>query len=282
LPDDLSAQVDVSAWPGSSTEGEAGQQARAQHEDMRPTPRVSVVYPASEAPTPRSFVDVAVGASAEVVDIAVVLAHRAAPVVRPAARLALDPPLVPAALRPGRWLVVLASNGATHRDELAERVGRVLHAVVPAVLEEVLRSADLTRLLPEYVDLDALVAGLDVDAVVSRCDVEAVLDRVDLTRVVLDRVDLDALVQAVLDKIDLAALAEEVIDVVDLPEIIRASTGSLASGTVQGARMQGIAADQTVARIRKRLRMRRSSDASSPPSDGGPAADTPQARPAAR
>jgi hypothetical protein len=197
--------------------------------------------------------------------------------------LALNPPMLPAALRPGRWLVVLESNGAAHRHALAGRVVRMLHEVVPAVLEEVLRSADLTRLLPQYVDLDALVAGVDVDAVVSRCDVEAVLDRVDLTRVVLDRVDLDALVQAVLDRVDLAALAEEVIEVVDLPEIIRASTGSLASGTVQGARMQGIAADQAVARVRERLRLRRRLDASSAPSDGGgPVAESPDPRPAAR
>ena len=60
-----------------------------------------------------------------------------------------------------------------------------------------------------------------------------------------------------LDHLDLAGLAAEVIDAVDLPEIIRDSTGSMASETVMGARMQGIAADETVARVRDRLFLRR-------------------------
>jgi hypothetical protein len=253
---------------------------REQDEGMRPTLRVTEAPPEPDRRSPRSLVDVAVGASVEAVDVAMALAHRAAPVVRPAARLALDPPLLPAALRPGRWLVVLESNGATHRDEVAALLARLLHTVVPAVLEQVLRSADLTRLVPENVDLDAVIARVDVDAVVSRCDVEAVLDRVDLTRVVLDRTDLDALVRAVLDRIDLAALAEEVIDVVDLPEIIRASSGSLAAGTVQGARMQGAAADQAVARVRERLRLRRRDDAAPAPTAAGPVVAPPEQRPA--
>jgi hypothetical protein len=107
------------------------------------------------------------------------------------------------------------------------------------------------------VDLDAVASRLDVDAVAQRLDVEAVLNRLDLTQVVLQRVDLDLLVREVLDHLDLAALAAEVIDAVDLPEIIRDSTGSMASETVMGARMQGIAADETVARVRDRLLLRR-------------------------
>jgi hypothetical protein len=107
------------------------------------------------------------------------------------------------------------------------------------------------------VDLDRAAGRIDVDAVARRLDLDAVLDRMDLTAVVLHRVDLDALVRAVLDRIDLPALAEEVIDAVDLPEIIRESTGSMASDTVRGARMQGIAADEAVGRVRDRLLLRR-------------------------
>jgi hypothetical protein len=107
----------------------------------------------------------------------------------------------------------------------------------------VLDRVDLTAVVLERVDLDAVL--------------DAVLDRIDLTAVVLERVDLDALVQAVLARIDLVALAEEVIDAVDLPEIIRESTGSMASETVRGARMQGIAADEAVGRAVDRLLLRR-------------------------
>jgi len=107
------------------------------------------------------------------------------------------------------------------------------------------------------VDLDGAAARLDVDAVARRLDLDVVLDRLDLTDIVLDRVDLDAVVRAVLDRVDLAAIAMEVIDAVDLPEIIRESTGSMASETVRGARMQSIAADEAVARVRNRLLLRR-------------------------
>jgi hypothetical protein len=85
-----------------------------------------------------------------------------------------------------------------------------------------------------------------------------VLDRVDLTETVLRRVDLVRVVDAVLDQMDLIALANEIIDGVDLPEIIRDSTGSMASETVKGVRMQGIEADQAVGRAVDRLLLRRS------------------------
>jgi hypothetical protein len=56
---------------------------------------------------------------------------------------------------------------------------------------------------------------------------------------------------------DLIALANEIIEGVDLPEIIRDSTGSMASETVKGVRMQGIGADQAVDRAIDRLLLRR-------------------------
>lgn len=105
----------------------------------------------------------------------------------------------------------------------------------------------------------ALLRFVDVDAVVAAVDIDAILSRVDLTDVVLDRVDLDAVVAAVLDRLDLVALTADVIEGVDLPEIIRQSTGSMASDTVRGVRMQGITADTAVARTVDRLLLRRGS-----------------------
>jgi hypothetical protein len=138
-------------------------------------------------------------------------------------------------------------------------------AVVRAVLDPVLRPATAyVAAVPGKLDrlADQIIAEVlrrvDLDEAVRRVDVEAVLDRVDLTETVLRRVDLARVVDAVLDQMDLIALANEIIDGVDLPEIIRDSTGSMASETVKGVRMQGIEADQAVGRAVDRLLLRRS------------------------
>lgn len=107
------------------------------------------------------------------------------------------------------------------------------------------------------VDVDTVAARLDVDAVAQRLDVEAVLDRIDLTTLVIERVDLGAVVDAALARVDLVAIAEQVIEGVDLPELIRESTGSMASDTVRGVRMRGIEADQTISKAMDRLLSRR-------------------------
>ena len=215
---------------------------------------------------PVSPVDAVVGASALVTEAVIGLTRRAEPVVRPAVRWALHPPVVPAKLRPGGWLDALGRHGATRRLQIQRQAVRLLDRLAPLVVEEVLRRTPLTTMVTRYVDLDRVVAEVDLDAtaaridvnaVADRVDVEAVLDRLDLTAVVLRRVDLDTLIRAVLERIDLAALAEQVVEVIDLPEIIRESTGSMASETVRGARMQGIAADEVVGRVRNRLLSRR-------------------------
>lgn len=154
-------------------------------------------------------------------------------------------------------------------DAVVDRVA--VDSVVDRVdVGAVVRRVDVDSVV-EAVDLDAVARRLDLDALLDRIDLtavvlgrvdlaavlDAVLDRIDLTSVVLERVDLDALVQAVLARVDLVGLAEEVIDAVDLPEIIRESTGSMASDTVRGARMQGIAADEAVGRAVDRLLLRR-------------------------
>jgi hypothetical protein len=173
-------------------------------------------------------------------------------------------------------LVTEAIAEVVRRVDLDATIARVdLDAVVQRVdIEAVLDRIDLTDTVLTRVDLDALVSQVmtrvdekdiaalaskvDVDTVARRLDIEAVLDRMDLTSTVLKRVDLVKVVDAVLDQMDLIALANEIIDGVDLPEIIRDSTGSMASETVKGVRMQGIGADQAVDRALDRLLLRRS------------------------
>jgi hypothetical protein len=207
-------------------------------------------------------------------------------------------------------------------EALSELLDELTPAVAETVLRRVDLTALVRRYVDldavvEDVDLDAVAARLDVDAVVNRLDlnrivrervdldavaadldVEAVVNRLDLNRIVRERVDLDALVAtvdldavagrldlaAVIDRIDLVGLAEDVIAEVDLPGIIRESTGSMASDTVLGVRMQSISGDEALGRAvdRLRLRRRRHVVANGAP-DVAPPAETlpPQPRPGA-
>jgi hypothetical protein len=192
--------------------------------------------------------------------------------------------------QPATVLAGLARRGSARRTELERALAEALDVIVPAVVTALVRRVDLTALVEQHVDLDRVVAGVDLDtavqgvdldAVASRLDVEAVVSRLDLTEIVRRQVDLDALVagvdidavaarldvEAVIHSIDLAGLANEVIAAVDLPEIIRESTGSVASDTLRGVRMQSISGDQALARAIDRLRRTRPAV----PSQSGPA-----------
>jgi hypothetical protein len=141
-------------------------------------------------------------------------------------------------------------------DAVLDKLDLTLVVLDRVDLDAVVARVDLDAVL-DRVDLDAVVARVDLDAVLDRVDIDAVLDKLDLTSVVLQRVDLDLLIEAVLSRVDMVGLAAEVIDGVDLPEIIRESTGSMASDTVRGARMQSIAADEAVGRAVDRFLLRR-------------------------
>jgi hypothetical protein len=136
---------------------------------------------------------------------------------RPMVSLALDPPLVPARLAPGR---------------LVRRVSVTVH-------EERIEAVE------SFTAFSGPVA------------VGTVLDRVDLTAIadeLLSRVDLNALI---VRHVDLATLAQTVVEAVDIPQIVREASGSLTSETVESIRVQGIEADRAVARLVDRLIRRR-------------------------
>ncbi|WP_217991539.1 hypothetical protein [Blastococcus aggregatus] len=178
-----------------------------------------------------------------------------------------------------------------------------LRALVPRVVDALVASVDLTDLVRRHVDLDALAGHLDVEALVRRVDLDAlaaeldvaavvarvdpapVVARIDLDEVVA-RVDLDAVaarldlerllarvdpdtvvarvdLDAVIARIDLVALAREVIDAVDLPEIVRSSTGTMATDAVRSVRSETMRADDAVAGFVDRLLRR-------PPGRGAP------------
>jgi hypothetical protein len=135
-------------------------------------------------------------------------------------------------------------------DAVMQRVD--LDAVVQRVdLDAVVQRVDLDGVV-QRVDLDAVVQRMDMDALVKRVDVNAIADSIDLDAVV-ERIDLDRIV----DRIDIVGIAEAVINEIDLPEIIRNSTGLMASQAVRDARVQSIAADELVSRLADRLLGRR-------------------------
>ena len=88
--------------------------------------------------------------------------------------------------------------------------------------------------------------------------VELILDEIDLTALVKDRVDIDAIaadidLDAVIDRIDLVSLANRVIDGVDLPAIIRDSTNTVTAEVMTDVRSQGERADDLVAGVVDRM-----------------------------
>jgi hypothetical protein len=256
-----------------------------------------------------SLLDAAVGAAASVVAVADTVGRRIGAGARPVAGVARRVPVVSSLHVPLGRLSELARRGEQRRGDLLRTVSSLLDSVVPLVAEALLRRVDLTEVVKQHVDLDEVVASvdldhaaarLDVDAVAKRIDLDAVVDRLDLNRIVRDRVDLDGLVadvdldavaarldlDAVINRIDLAGLARDVIAEIDLPEIIRESTGSVASETVRGVRMQGISADEAIGRSVDRFRLRHGRKASVPglPDDQGsvPASPNAGADPTAR
>jgi hypothetical protein len=86
-------------------------------------------------------------------------------------------------------------------------------------------------------------------------ELDAVLDRLlpALLTEMMRHVDVTELLQ---ENVDVVSLAEEVIAEIDLPEIIRDSTGAMASDTLLGVRMQSISGDDAIARAVDRLRLR--------------------------
>jgi hypothetical protein len=105
------------------------------------------------------------------------------------------------------------------------------------------------------------LVGAIAAAVLDQVDVDTVVARVDLDRIV-DRLDLDAIaaridVDAVVARVDLAGLTEQVMDEVDLGEIIRESSGTMATETVDALRVQGMRADRLLSRIVDRVLQRK-------------------------
>jgi hypothetical protein len=305
-------------------------------------------------------VDAALGAAAIATKATLSVTRQFARAAAPIGRLVMHPPVLNERLHPARVVEALVDRGYAARTTADDDLSRIVAAVVPPVLNEVLDNLDLTELVRERVDIDALVSTVDIEAVIDRVDIAAIVERIDIDAIakridldaivdrididaivdrinidaIVDRIDIDAIVRrvdvgavvaqvdvdaiarridldaivdsididaivrrvdisgvvaqvdvdaiarrieldaivarldidalvdridvdAIVQRLDLVSLAEEVVNGIDLPEIIRESTGSMASEVVRDVRMQSIDADVAIARIVDRLIRRR-------------------------
>lgn len=233
-------------------------------------------------------IDLVLGAAGVATGVMLATARAVYRTTSPITHLLWRPPLVPTMYQPAHIVAGLVRAGGAEREVLTRASLALLDEWVPIVVAAIIDRLDLTRLVAEHVDLDALVARVDLDAAVARVDVDAVVARADVDAVVaradLDavvaRVDIDAIIaridldavaatldvdaviaradlDEIIDRIDIVGIVEDVLEVIDLPGIIRDSTGSMASETVRGVRMAGVTADDAVGNIIDRALFRR-------------------------
>lgn len=290
----------------------------------------------STRPMPAA-VDAAVGVAVLATNAAVSVTRLFARAAAPVGRLVMRPPILNERLHPARVVEAFADRGYIARTSANDDLSRIIAAVVPPVVDEVLNSLDLTALVQQRVDIDALVSTVDIAAVVDRMDIDAILRQVDIDGMlrqvdidaivskvdvdaivrqvdidaiarqvdidaivsqvdidaiakridvdsIVERIDVDAIVSrvdvdAIVQRLDLVALAEEVVNGIDLPEIIRDSTGSMASDVVRDARMQSIDADVAIARVVDRIIRRRRARHTDAPGEPESAIRAEQGRP---
>ena len=246
--------------------GEALPSLAGQHEHVpEERSRLPVAWTRAQGPENRvlAAADMAIGLGSGAIGFARSLMRRGqpllAPVVAPATGIART--AVSIAERTGlpAQLRNAAERGRRERVALTSAASRGVLGLVPEVTGALLDQIDLTVLVAERVDLNAVVGKLDI---------ERVLDRVDMDDVAT-RIDVDAIVE----RIDVAGLARYIIEELDLPELIRSSMGSITSDTVRGMRMQSIAADDLLGRVVDRALLRRRPRPTEVPSGDGNAGD---------
>src|SRR4051812_38646513 len=192
-------------------------------------------------------------------------------------------PLVPSRLRSAiqtsSFPDELTDLGRHERQVAEHAAARLARHLIATILPLVLDQVDLTQLVKDRVDLNDVIKSVDLDAAVGLVDLDEIVDRFPLDRVV-DRLDLDAIVagvdldravslvnldavaaridiDAVLDRVDLVGIAGDIIAELNIPEMVRVSSGSLATGLVHDTRLQSMDADAAVNRVVDRFLLRR-------------------------
>jgi hypothetical protein len=143
-----------------------------------------------------------------------------------------------------RWRAIWTSERERVEPLAASFASETTRRASDAILDQL----DLTSIVCQRVDLDAVVDGLDIERITRRLDLDTLVAGLDVDRIVA-RVDLDA----VIERVDVAEVVRDVMERLDVPEIIRQSTAATASEGVRGVRLRGVDADRAVRRAVDRL-----------------------------
>lgn len=244
-------------------------------EGVRPAPKVDDELGEEPSAIGPSHVALAAGAAAGLTVEVATAAIKAAESVGEAARPLLSWFAVPTALR---GPVTTVENKASDLNDSWSRARRpseeaaaaFARELIPQVASALLDQIDLTQLVIDRVDvgrivdsvdfghiieqipIDEIIARIDLNAIVGSVDINAIAERIDLNEIA-GRIDLDAIVE----RIDVVSIATEVITEIDLPEIIRKSSGTMATETVEGIRLQTMDADRLLARVVDKMLLRK-------------------------
>ena len=153
------------------------------------------------------------------VGVGAVAVEGATGVASTAYRTAVRLPVLGAQL--DRGVTALARRGEGVISSSLEPLRTLITDVAVQIVDLVLAELDLTALVREQVDIDAIVRDIDIEAIIAR--------------------------------IDLVGLADTVIEGVDLPRIIRDSTTSVTADVMTDVRTQGERADDLVSGLVDRV-----------------------------
>lgn len=147
-------------------------------------------------------------------------------------------------------LVVYSAQTAVALTEATLRatVGSVLDRIVPALADAIMSRMDLTDIVLSNVDLRPIVIKA--------------LDEIDLTEIVVDRVDVNRIVDqadinSVIDRVPMLQIADYIIEEIDLPQIIRESTGGVALDAFTTTRVSAIRTDEILSKVVDTVLLRR-------------------------
>jgi hypothetical protein len=152
-----------------------------------------------------------------------------------------------------------AARGLAEQRRAQEVATRTVRAVIAALAAAVLDGIDLNQVVAR-VDLDRIIDRVDPNQIAGRIDLDRIVERIDIDAIAA-RIDLDAIaaqvdIGAIVARLDLPGLTEQVIEEIDLGELIRESSSTMASETVDALRVQGMRADGLVSRVLDRILLR--------------------------
>jgi len=235
--------------------------------------RATMAEPSDQEKDPlATLAGAGLGAAVTAAEAAAAAAGSAAEAVAPFISWAVNPRFAKDATEVASGAArVLDGQWKTAQAETVQAASAFLAVLVPEIAGALFDQVDLTALVRERVDLNAIVDDVDIARILERVDVDQVVAKVDVDGIV-DRVDIDRVTErvdlpAIIERLDLTAIALEVVDDIDLPTIVRESSGALASEGVQTVRVQGMNADRLVSRVVDKVLRREARDLE-PPAGG--------------